>query len=133
LDKGFFAARTPVTNAQYARFVEKTKHKAPERWKGRRPPEKLARHPVVNVTWHDAAAYAEWASARLPTEEEWDRVKISLKHREGGQNSRNLLLLSSECAKGRQRQTGRHRRPQANLTWLKSNQQASRELPVPTW
>ena len=64
---------------------------------------------------------------------EWDRVKISPKHREGGQNSRNLLLLSSECAKGQARQADCQRRPQANLTWLKPNQQASRELHVQTW
>jgi Sulfatase-modifying factor enzyme 1 len=28
-------------------------------------------HPVVGVDWWDAAAYAEWKKARLPTQEEW--------------------------------------------------------------
>lgn len=65
--------RFPVTNAQYARFVEETGYRAAGDWRSTSTPGK-ERHPVVNVTWEDARAYAKWCGKRLPTEAEWEKA-----------------------------------------------------------
>jgi gamma-glutamyl hercynylcysteine S-oxide synthase len=68
----FYMDRTEVTNEQYKAFVDATGHPVPQHWRGNEPPTGEAKHPVVNVSWNDAIAFAEWAGKRLPTEEEWE-------------------------------------------------------------
>jgi formylglycine-generating enzyme len=70
----FYIDTYEVTHEQYATFLMATGRRAPVDWTDGRMPQKLAKHPIVNVTWHDATAYATWAGKRLPTEAEWEKA-----------------------------------------------------------
>jgi formylglycine-generating enzyme required for sulfatase activity len=78
----YWMARYPVTNEQFAKFVEEAAYRF-------RPEinRKKADYPMVNVTWYDAMAYCTWWSKvllvggdlgelrmRLPTEAEWEKA-----------------------------------------------------------
>jgi formylglycine-generating enzyme required for sulfatase activity len=77
----YFMARFPVTNAQYAAYVNTKGIVHPVNgW------EKKRDHPVVNVSWQDAQDYCLWWNdlrrnelpsgvvLRLPTEAEWEKA-----------------------------------------------------------
>jgi formylglycine-generating enzyme required for sulfatase activity len=76
----------PVTNQEYAVFLDDTSHQPPRYWRDTR--FNNMSYPVVGVTWHDAVAYCAWLNARLgqaglrapdmvvrlPLEIEWEKA-----------------------------------------------------------
>lgn len=70
----FHIDKYPVTNAEYAAFVEATGHRPPLYWREGRCDAELDDHPVVGVDYYDALAYARWRERDLPFEDEWERA-----------------------------------------------------------
>jgi len=71
----FYIDRYEVTNAEYRRFIEATQFPMlPSHWQDGAFPEAIASHPVTNVTWAEAWAYAAWAGKQLPTEAQWEKA-----------------------------------------------------------
>lgn len=97
----FDITQTPITHAQYARFVAATGHPTPDvdkptwvdyglahafgatrpfAWRAGKPTVERETHPVVLVSHSDARRYAMWLSGvtgerwRLPTELEWEKA-----------------------------------------------------------
>ena len=66
----FWMYKHPVTVKQYRQFCTETGRDMPDPpnwgWKDD--------HPIVNVSWFDAKAYADWAGVQLPTESQWEKA-----------------------------------------------------------
>ena len=100
----FAIARAPVTNRQFAEFVDDSGYQRAELWSAEgwewRTRERaehpvywireangrwMRRHydrvlpldddlPVIHVNWYEADAWCRWAGRRLPSEAEWERA-----------------------------------------------------------
>ncbi|MEI7832549.1 MAG: SUMF1/EgtB/PvdO family nonheme iron enzyme [bacterium] len=74
----YWVYQTPVTVAQYHTFCQATGRDMPPAplwgW--------LDTHPIVNVSWYDATAYATLVGATLPTETEWEKAARGIDNRD---------------------------------------------------
>jgi formylglycine-generating enzyme required for sulfatase activity len=55
-------------------LVDQSGLPGPRSWSGQNPPEGRADHPVTDVTWYEAAAYAAFRGKTLPTIYQWERA-----------------------------------------------------------
>jgi formylglycine-generating enzyme required for sulfatase activity len=75
--KSFYIDKTPVTCAEFKRFLEATRYRPEDAhnflrgWNAGSFPAGWAHKPVTWVSLEDARAYARWAGKRLPHEWEW--------------------------------------------------------------
>ena len=83
ITEDYYLSKYKVTNAEYRLFLQETGHKAPSYWSGSSFPQGKGDHPVLNVSYSDAAAYCTWLSEkyddwnfRLPTEAEWENAAM---------------------------------------------------------
>lgn len=72
--EAFFIDIHETTNTDYKKFIDAAKRENPYHWPNGEIPKGKENHPVIYVSWFDAADYCQWAEKRLPTEEEWEKA-----------------------------------------------------------
>lgn len=66
----------PVTNADYAAFIEETGYRAPRYWEDERFNQ--PQQPVVGVSLNDAKKYAKWANKEILSDQQWEKAARGL-------------------------------------------------------
>lgn len=96
----FLLDEAEVTVGQYREFARATNRADPVASLG--TSTDYDQYPMVNVSWEEAVAYAEWAGKRLPTAAEWEWAARGLEHR---------LMPAPARADGKHWGNGRQTRP----------------------
>jgi formylglycine-generating enzyme len=115
--KPFFIDKSPITVAEFRTFIKATHYKTEAdslgdagffdestqvwslkkgaNWEyphGKDQPPAPNNHPVTQVSWNDANAYARWAGKRLPYEIEWEHAARN------GRNNRSIYPWGDQIA-----------------------------------
>jgi len=67
-------AQTLSFEEAMARFRDATGLPGPRSWSGGAPPQGKENYPVADITWYEAAAFAEWKGKKLPTIYQWEKA-----------------------------------------------------------